>query len=546
MDFLDPQKLRAHQIRLLVGYVLLAIAVFLATVVLLYQAHGFGVKQGKVIQNGLVFMSSTPGSAAISVNGKQIDSTNARLVLEAGSYTVRLSRGGYHDWQRALTVEGGSVEHFTYPFLVPEKLSPVTAGSYETEPAFSTQSPDRRWLLVQLPGRNGVFDEYDLKDPKKIQEKKKQISIPPALFTLAATDGPGLLEVVDWSNNNTHVLLRHSAAGANGSGPVSGATEAGRTGGTTEAGPASGTFEAGPASGPGASSMPSEYILFNRETPAESVNLTSALQLTPNLRITLQDKKYDHYFIHDTDAKTLSTGSLANPQAVPLINGVLAYKTYGSDVVLYTSPLVPQTDKIQLKIYQNKKASNIRTLAAGQKYLLGLSRYDGDWFVAASSPAENRVFIYKNPVDALQLDSSRAAVPVAILKTANPSLVAFSANSQLIMTQNGTEFAVYDAEYDRSHTYKLDKPMDAPQIHATWMDGHHLQYVSGGKQIIFDYDGTNLRELGGQTPAHEAYFDTGYGALYTIAKPSTEGSAATGNPQAHMLSATPLRTAADQ
>lgn len=502
MDFLDPQKQRAHQIRLLVGYVLLAIAVGLAATVLMYQARGFGYREGRVVQNGLVFVQSTPGSAAIDLNGRRSGTTNARLSLEAGSYTMKLSRNGYHDWQRALTVEGGSVEHFTYPFLVPRALTPVTLASYDQAPVLTTQSPDRRWLLVQQPGQIGSFDIFDAEEPEQVGGTRRAAAIPAGLFTLPVADDRSL-QLVDWSNNNEHVIFRHTAGGQ------------------------------------------AEYILFAHESPAESVNLTRTLGLTPDMILSLQDKKYDRYFVHDTAARTLSTISLRDPQMVPMLTNVLAFKSYGTDTVLYTSALPAQPDRVQVRIYQDKRQHVLRTLPAGDTYLLGLSRYDNAWMVMTGVPAESRVYIYRNPVDALRRDPDRAVVPAAVLKAPQPSSVAFSANSQLMMAQGGTTFAVYDAEYDRSHTYSMEQPMDAPQTKAAWLDSHHLHYVSGGKALIFDYDGTNLRTLVNQTSALAPLYDTGYATLYSLAPSAPAADGAAAGP-GYVLSATPLRTPADQ
>ena len=130
MDFLDPKKQRAHTIRIMVGYVLIAIALILTTTILIYQAYGFGVdRNGKVIQNGLVFVSSTPNPATIYVNGKKNDNqTNARLLLSSGQDTFSLQRDGYREWKRAVSVEGSSVERFDYPFLFPKTLQ--TSGVF--------------------------------------------------------------------------------------------------------------------------------------------------------------------------------------------------------------------------------------------------------------------------------------------------------------------------------------------------------------------------------------------------------------------------------
>lgn len=289
--------------------------------------------------------------------------------------------------------------------------------------------------------------------------------------------------------------------------------------------------------------------MLNRKDPTQSVNLTRTLLLTPNLSLSLQDKKFDKYFVYDTAAKTLSTASLSDPQSIAFLNGVLQFKSYGSDEILYVTADGAPAGRVQLKVYQDKKQYTIRQLPMADNHLLGLSRYEGAWYIMAGIPAEDRVYVYKNPVTALQRDSSRAAVPIAVLKVDNPAYAAISANSQLMMVQSASAsaFSVYDAENDRSHTYQLGIPMDVPQTHASWMDGHHMQFTSGGKLVIFDYDGTNVQTLASQTPAQPAYFDTSYQTLYTLASPvSVAGTPPPANPNAHILSATPMRVVADQ
>jgi len=129
-------------------------------------------------------------------------------------------------------------------------------------------------------------------------------------------------------------------------------------------------------------------------------------------------------------------------------------------------------------------------------------------------------------------------VPVDILKLATPTYLAISDNSQMFMVENGQDFSVYDAENDRTHTFHVDKPLDAPQVHATWMDGFRLRMVSGGQTVIFDYDGTNVQTLQPMAPGFKPLFDTGYQVLYSLSPAKT-------GPQAS-LTATPLRTPKDQ
>src|SRR4051794_34387595 len=102
MDYLDTKKQFRHHLTLMFGYLLIAVAITMSALILLYQAYGFGVtKNGTVVQSGLIFFSSHPNPAAIYVNGaKQPAATNTRLELPSGIYKVKISRANYRDWQR--------------------------------------------------------------------------------------------------------------------------------------------------------------------------------------------------------------------------------------------------------------------------------------------------------------------------------------------------------------------------------------------------------------------------------------------------------------
>jgi hypothetical protein len=510
MDFLDPVKHRAHNRRLLVGYVLIGVAILLAVTVLLYLTRGFTLKQGKIVQNGLVFVSSNPGGANIYLNDKLKDKTATRMTLEAGNYTLKLAREGYHDWQRAMTVAGGDVLHVDYPFLVPSNLVTNKVSSYKTAPVLVLQSPDRRWVVIQKPGELTSFDMYDLKDPKKIAANETHFSLPNNL--LSAATGAQSLKLTEWSNDNIHVVVQHLYGGNK-----------------------------------------SEYILIDRKDPAKSVNLTNQLKLTATMELALQNKKFDRYFAYNTADRSLNATTTKEPTLKPMLQDVLAYKSYGDDTVLYATSKDASKGRANVDIYQDGKSHVVRNVVSSPKYLLELSRYSGDWYAVVGSSAEAHVYVYKDPADARDGASSPIPIPIDILKIAGASRVSFSANSQFVATENGQNFAVYDIENDRSYTYTIDDKLDKPQTYATWMDDSRLQLISGGKVVIFDYDGTNRQQLVAELPGYKPYFDSSYRYLYSLSKPQTKAAsnATTGQTKpadtnAVELTVTSMRTPDDE
>lgn len=500
MEFFDPKKQKAHQIRLIIGYVLIGLIIVLTTTILLYWARGYGLKDGEVIQSGRVFISSRPSKADIYINNKRHgDSTNTSILMEAGQYTFELKRSGYRSWKRAINVEGGSVVRFDYPVLFPAKLTSSSVKRYDAAPSLYLHSPDRRWLLVQQ-GSGLTFDVFDFDNR---EDAPKEIAIPSGL--VSGQDGQKW-ELLEWSNDNRRVLLRHLY----------------QKDGQTNA----------------------EYILLDREKPGESANLTRVLGVNPG-HIELRDKKYDQYYLYDKASLKLSTASLKEPKPQLLLEGVLDFKSHGEDKLLYVTTESQLADKASVRLREGDVTYTLRQVPRTDTYLLDLAEYERDWFIVISNPTENRTYIYKNPIASLKVNAERPLVPVHIFKLATPNFLAFSDTARFVAAQSGTSFAVFDAENEKAYAFQLKTPLDAPQQHATWMDGHRLKAVSNGKAVVFDFDNANQEVLVDTNAGVGMFFDRQYRFLYTVTSQTTKNAEGQDVAQ-HTLQRTSLLTPEDQ
>ena len=473
MDFLDPQKQKRHAVVLSIGYVLMGIMLILATTILLYQSYGYWVdKDGRVIQNGLLFVSSHPEGADAYVNGRKYkDNTNTKMRLPSGQYVVELRREGYQTWKRVMTVEGGGVERFDYPFLFPIQLNTTVVKQYSDAPSLSTESPDRRWLLLATSKQN-TFDLYDLNSKEPIP---RTLTI--ANDILAAGSTTSGWQLVDWAGDNRHVLLRRLYKLSDKSGR--------------------------------------EYVMLDTENPTLSQNLSVALGFTP-AAINLRGRAFDKYYAFDKANAQLFTASLG--QAAPQLyaSNVLAFASEGDVVVYATSEGAPD-GKVLVKVRKGAELPlTVRQVPAGTNILLEMAVYNHSLFLAAGATSENRVFLYRDPVDKLKDEPSQPLAPIQILKVFGPSSISFSANKRFLIAENSDLFAVYDAETDRSYAYQAKVPLDKPQTRATWMDGFRLSYVSGGKVVVFDFDGINMTTLSPASPNYLPIFDRSYRYMYTL------------------------------
>jgi len=474
---------------LLVGYVLVAIAIILATVVLLEYAYGFGrSKNGEVVQHGLVFVASTPSGANVQFSGESNRATtNTRLSLVSGNYKLTLSKQDYRPWQQTFTLQGGSVLRLDYAFLIPKALKSTPVKAYDTAPQFATQSPDRRWLLVLPAGSTSAFDLYDLKAAKPAVQV---LTLPPALV---ASDPAQAWKPLEWADDNQHVLLSRIVGSK------------------------------------------TEFLLLDRNDMTKSLNLNTTFSANPT-KISLIDKKYDQYYLFDQTAQTLQTARLGQTALQPLLSNVLAYQSYGSNVILYASSKTAIDGKAAIDLLQGGKTYLLREVAANTTYLLNLTQYSGSWYVIAGASSENKVYVYKDPLT--QLQSKRATlVPTYVAKTPTPTYAAFSASAQFVLIENGSQFSVYDAQYDRGYRFDTKLPLDTPQQHASWMDSNRITYVSGGKVRIMDFDGTNQQTLVDANAAFAQFFSPDYKYLDTLSPQAAAN-------QTSFVS-TPLRTPAD-
>jgi hypothetical protein len=478
MDYLDHGKVIRQRILLYSGYVLIAVAIVIAALVFVYQAYGFNLgKNNTVIQNGLIFLSSQPNPANIYLNNTlRPEQTNTRLIIPSGVYKVRLTRSGYRDWTRTIEVNGGTVEHFDYPFLIPTKLNSTKLASYTSAPGLVTQSLDKRWLLIEKPGSITDFDLYDFKNPAK--PVVSSVSLPSSILSKASVSEGW--QFVSWADDNQHILLEHIFDGKY------------------------------------------EYILVDRTDLTQSVNLTTQLG-TGDGQLTLNNNKYDSYNVLDPATGDLKLYSLSSNTPQLIASHVLAYKTYGSSTVLYVTSEGATKDHVIVKLINNGTTYTIKTLPISTTYLLDLTTYNGTLYAAIGSDTYSRVYIYADPIGQLANYPDQAPLPLWELYVSGVNYLSFSDNAQFIMAEGGNGFAVYDIQNNLGYLYNTSSnPIDPLEPHANWMDGDRLDYVSGSKLLIMDYDHQNIQTLVPEMPSNLPIFSANYKYLMTL-NPNSSG-----------------------
>jgi PEGA domain len=471
MDFLDPRKKQTHRIQLMVGYALIGIAIALGTVVLVYGAYGYSLntKTGGVIQNGLLFVDSQPGGADIYLNGNsQHANTSARLVLQSGTYTLKLTKSGYHDWQRKFILNEHSIARYVYPLLFPLKPVVTALKTYTSQPGLMSETLDRHWLLVQADKSDSgglSFDEYDT---GRFTSPIETLDLTPSL--LSSPDQPSTLKDVEWSADNNHLLIKRSYSDTN------------------------------------------EFIILDRQEPNNSVNLNKLFKVAFS-EVSLRNKKSDHVYLYNQTAQTLQLGNVADGTvAEPFLRGVLAFKSYGSNLVEYVTTSGMQAGQAQARIWDTNKSYPLYTFGAGSQYVLDTAQFQGHSYYVAGSNNDERVNLYKDPISDIKDPAIGKALPLITLREKGATKVSFSSNARFVAVEAGQNLAVYDLEGQEYYRYSV-----APALAGIlqWMDGHRLIGSADGHIFVMDYDSTNQQQPAVTSLEKGGLFDGDYKHMFT-------------------------------
>lgn len=497
MDYLNPKKRKQHLIRLFTGYALVSVAVILAVTILFYLVLGFSYHNGQVIQSGMMYVSSSPQGATVSLGGKPSGTTNKRFIIQAGKYRVELTKNNYRPWQRTISLVGGQVQRYDYPLLIPNRLTSSSVLQQTGQPSSTTESPNNRWLLIASSDNPLTFRLVDLNNP--LQLVTTDYVLPANLLSAPPAGASQSWQLVEWSNDNQHVLLRHNYG------------------------------------------KKYEYIVLDRANPAKSVNLDAAFGASPD-DVHLFNQNYDQYWFYDQASHELSRANLSNVTVTPYLSDVLAYKPYGDNIVIYATGKDMPTGQAKILWYQDGKNNLINgKIALSQNpaaYLLDLTQFRGDWYVAVGETSQDNITIYKNPLTSLSNHPNRAVPAWWVMKIKSPSYIKFSANAQFVLAENGRQISVFNALYHVGYNYQLAE-LDAPQKHAVWMDGYHLLYVAGAQLHVVDFNDLNDQTLVAANAADLPFFDKNNEYLFTLLSGTSGGKKTTS------LNRTPLRVTAD-
>jgi hypothetical protein len=474
MDFLDPSNKRSYNIRLFIGFFLSASIIVLGTIILALITSGYTIntKTGQVIQNGLLFIDSTPTTAGIYINHKYVKNTNARLELRAGNYNISLYQPGYDTWTTDVDLLGGNIDEVSYPLLVPTKPLVSTITSYTTQPQVFTQTPNQHWLLVSSATANS-FDVYDLTN---VKTPVSTTTIPSNLLVSSA--GPNTFSVIQWSSNNQDVLLEDQYAGA------------------------------------------INYIVFNYLNPSLSYNLNQTFPITFN-SVKLLNSNYQTPLLFDSTSGDLYLGDATAKTTSLILSKVIDYTYYGTNQFLYATADGTSTSETSIKFSNLTSTYLVKNVPIANKYLLNIQNYGGNYYYLVGGGGIYDYVYYNLPT---QQNGNSLPIPYTLMvNNTQPVNVLNSTGQRYISLQSGNNFSVYDIQTQDHYRFSLIQSLSSPN-YATWLDDNRLISFSNGEMIVFDFDGTNIFNIAEANNNFNGLFSPNYDVVYYFNYNSGNGS----------------------
>jgi PEGA domain len=476
MEFLSPNEKRKKTIQLFVGYGLMAILIALAALILIFVAEGYGYDPNKgVSQSGLVFFNSTPTGANIYFNNQlQGSQTNTKFSLLNGTYKVSVNKDQYIDWNKQINVDGGTVRYYDYIRLFPKNVPVGITQVFDAPPVWVSQSPNGQWLLLQPNNQTPNITVIDTRNPTTAA---KTISIPQSLVTSEYSD-PGSFSAIGWADDNNHLLILQTLP-----------------------------------------SGKKDYLVIDVANPNSSVNLTNNLNIPQTATVMFFNQKSNQYLLFDKTAGTIKLADSSNIQNTPLLSNVVAFKAFADNLILYVS-YTANNSMATVSVLSNKKDRyTLEPIAKdpNDHYLLDMAQYSGRWYYVVSSSAQNKVIVYRDPLNNATAGSSTPITPRLALLLDNPQFASFSTSARFLGMQSGNKFIVFDAELDHVNRFTVDLPI-AANVQAKWMDTSHYSVVADGSERVFEFDGSNVTKLTSSIDAQRAYFSPDNSYVYTFIK----------------------------
>jgi len=447
--FKKPTKKQLLIRRIILSSIATLSVIIIATATILFMlGYRLDSGNGKLEQGALLQFDSSPNGADVSIDGRMIGSRTAtKQTVVAGTHSIKMSRSGYEDWQRTLTLNAGTLTWLDYTRLVPASRPIQPVAAYETLVNLSI-SPDSRWALAQEKADVPTFQLVDLRSE---DIKSSALTLPAASYSDASVEGvTHSFSIVSWDSGSRYTLVKHLYRDQ------------------------------------------TEWIVVDTQNVSQTINATQLLGVGfTDLQFAGTSGKVFYGLTNDGTIRKVDLSAATLSRA--FITHVDSFSIFDNTVISYVGTNAGDATKRVVGVYRDgdESAHILRSVTSTDVVLkIATGRYFSDDYVAIAEG--NTVTILKGsyPSSSSQDNSSLARFASFELSGA-VSALSFSPGSDYVIAQSGETFKSYEIEHTRSDVGTITTANGNAATTLKWLDTAHLWNDDNGTLVMRDFNGIN-------------------------------------------------------
>lgn len=448
--FKKPTKRQFIIRRILLSSLATLSVIIIATSAILFMlGYRLDSDNGRLEQGALLQFDSTPNGADVYVDGKNIGSRTAtKQTIVAGTHTIKMTKPGYQDWTRTLTLDAGTLTWLDYTRFVPKDRPVQKVATYETLSGVKF-SPDSKWAVVHEVAGAPTFQLVDLRSE---EVKSSPLELPESSY--AKGDVAGAVHsfaVTTWDSGSRYIIVKHVYQDQ------------------------------------------TEWLVADTQNISQTTSVTQRLNVgLSDLQFASTDGKVLYGLTNDGTIRKidLSAATLSRP----FVTHAESFSMYDNTVLSYVGTNPDNALERVAGVYRDgDESSHILRVAAAPDAVLKIaaSRYFSDNYVAIAEG--NVVSILKGSYPSSSAQDNSSLKDFASLELSGAvSALSFSPKGDYVFAQSGERYKSYEIEHKHAAAGMVTTPNGAPASTLKWLDVAHLWNDDGGALVMRDFDGSNV------------------------------------------------------
>lgn len=473
--FKKPTKKQFLIRRIILSSIATLSVIIIATSAILFMlGYRLDSNNGRLEQGALLQFDSTPNGADVFVDGNNIGSRTAtKQTVIAGTHTIKMTRFGYQDWTRTLTLDAGTLTWLDYTRFVPQDRPVEKVATYPSL-ANVKFSPDSKWALIQEAATEPKFQLVDLRSE---EVRATVLDLPQSTYAQATAEAKHSFALASWDSGSRYVIVKHIYQDQ------------------------------------------TEWLVVDTQNVSQTISVSQRLSVGLNdLQFASTDGKILYGLTNDGTIRKIDLSAATLSRA--FVTQVESFSMYDNTVLSYVGFNPTNASQRVAGVYRDGDESphvlrTTSTLDTGLK--IATSRYFSDDYVAIAEG--NVVSVLKGSYPTSSAQDNGSLKQFATLELSGAvSALSFSPKGDYVFAQSGEAYKSYEIEHKNTAAGMIATANGAPATTLKWLDTAHLWNDDGGSLVMRDFNGSNVYGIMAVEPGFDTSLSQNGRFFYAIGK----------------------------